>query len=146
MEKINITEIKNKTEFAHFLSLYAEVQDKKPTKKILHALEADFFSARPPFIILLACTSAEPVGFMILTESYSSTLAHKTVYLEEFYIKKEYQKHGFGRKLFQHLIRFSKKCKYARIEWATHRSNRQARSFYKKYPANSENIFYKLDI
>lgn len=146
MQKINIVVVKNKETFDHFLSLYKVVQEKKPMKKILQKLEDDFFSAHSPFAIFLAYREKEPIGFMILIDSYSSTLARKTLYLEEFYIKKEWQKHGFGRILFDHLIRYAKKKKIARIEWSTHKHNRLAKIFYKKYPADDQSLFYKLSL
>ncbi len=142
--KLNIHLVKTKEQFAQFLPLYREAQTKPPTAKIIKNIEKDFSSSSHPFTILLANLNTEPVGFMIIIETYSSSLARKTIYLEEFHIKETHQNQGIGRQLFQYLTHYAKQQKIARIEWITHKKNIKAQQFYKKYPTNNEHVSYVL--
>lgn len=146
MDQLNISILQNKEKFSDFLLLYNELQDKKPSKKVISQLQKDIFLKNSPLEVILAYLDKEPIGLMIVIQSYSSTLAKKTFYLEEFYIRKEKQGMRFGKKLFQYLIDFSRRQKVARIEWSTRKTNKKAKKFYKNYNIDNDWIFYKLKV
>ncbi|MEI6672798.1 MAG: GNAT family N-acetyltransferase [bacterium] len=145
MSKLKIIHVDNKSKFNDFLDLYRETQTSKPNENIIKQLEIDFFKNKL-FKLIVGYNNLEVVGFIIFIDSYSSTYAKKTCYIEEFYIKNELQNQGFGRQLFQYVIDYTKKNDYLRIEWSTQKNNQKAIDFYKKYNSDNEWLFYKFDI
>ena len=145
MSKLKIINVDNKTKFNDFLDLYKEIQTFKPNENIIKQLEIDFLKNKL-FKLIVGYNNLEVIGFIIFIDSYSSTYAKKTCYVEEFYIKSKLQNQGFGRQLFQYLIDYTKKSDYLRLEWSTQKSNQKAIDFYKKYNSDNKWLFYKFNI
>ncbi len=145
MAKLKIINLKNEKQFDDFLSLYKNSQHHKLSKKVAEQLRNDFFKNKL-FKIIIGYIDSEIAGFIILIDSYSSTFAKKTCYIEEFYIKQALQNQGFGRQFFQYLIKYARKNKYIRLEWSTQKNNKKAVDFYKKYNPDNNWLFYKLNL
>lgn len=145
MSKLKIINVDNETKFNDFLDLYREMQTSKSNENIIKQLEIDFFKNKL-FKLIVGYNNLEVVGFIIFIDSYSSTYAEKTCYVEEFYIKSALQNQGFGRQLFQYLIDYTKKNDYLRVEWSTQKGNQKAIDFYKKYNSDNKWLFYKFNI
>ena len=80
---------------------------------------------------LIAEDNNEVVGFTLFYISYS-TWKGKCLYLEDFYVKKNYRKHGIGSLLFNGTIEIAKSIKAQRMDWQVLEWNDIAINFYKK--------------
>jgi len=81
---------------------------------------------------LIAEDNNEVVGFTLFYISYS-TWKGKCLYLEDFYVKKNYRKHGIGSLLFNGTIEIAKSIKAQRMDWQVLEWNDIAINFYKKH-------------
>lgn len=81
---------------------------------------------------LIATYKNEIVGFTLFYISYS-TWKGKCLYLEDFYVKKNYRKHGIGELLFNETIEIAKSIKAKRMDWQVLEWNDVALNFYKKH-------------
>ena len=81
---------------------------------------------------LVATYNNEVVGFALFYISYS-TWKGKCLYLEDFYVKESYRKHGIGSLLFKETIEIAKSIKAKRLEWQVLDWNDIAINFYKKH-------------
>ena len=80
---------------------------------------------------LIAEDNNKVVGFTLFYISYS-TWKGKCLYLEDFYVKKNYRKHGIGSLLFNGTIEIAKSIKAQRMDWQVLEWNDIAINFYKK--------------
>ena len=80
---------------------------------------------------LIAEDNNAVVGFALYYISYS-TWKGKCLYLEDFYVKPEYRKHGVGSLLFEETINIAKSIKAKRLDWQVLDWNEIAINFYKK--------------
>jgi len=80
---------------------------------------------------LIAEDNNKVVGFTLFYISYS-TWKGKCLYLEDFYVKKNYRKHGIGALLFNGTIEIAKSIKAQRMDWQVLEWNDIAINFYKK--------------
>lgn len=71
------------------------------------------------------------IGFALHYISYS-TWKGKCLYLEDFYVKPEFRKHGIGTMLFEETINIAKSIKAKRLDWQVLDWNQIAINFYKK--------------
>lgn len=143
--QLEIINVKDKYDFDNFLKLYNDVQDSEVDEKIIKQLKKDFFDNQL-FNLIICYLNSEIAGFILFIDSYSSTYAQKVCYIEEFYIKQELQNQGFWTQLFQSLIDYTNNNNYKRIEWSTEKTNKNAINFYKKYNADNNRLFYKLNV
>ena len=81
---------------------------------------------------LIAEDNNKVVGFTLFYISYS-TWKGKCLYLEDFYVKKNYRKHGIGSLLFNGTIEIAKSIKAQRMDWQVLEWNDIAINFYKKH-------------
>ncbi len=143
--QLKIINVKDQYDFDNFLKLYNDIQDSEVNEKIIKQLTKDFFDNQL-FNLIICYLNSEIAGFILFIDSYSSTYAQKVCYIEEFYIKQELQNQGFWTQLFQSLIDYTNNNNYKRIEWSTEKTNKNAINFYKKYNADNNRLFYKLNI
>jgi GNAT superfamily N-acetyltransferase len=96
--------------------------------------------------LLLASIENIEIWFIILIQSYSSTLLKDTSYIEEFYISKDYRSQWYWSLFFSYLTDYAKQNNISRIEWSTHTTNESAKNFYSKYGVDDKWIFYKMNM
>jgi len=80
--------------------------------------------------VLLATLDDEIIGYSLFFNSYSTFLCKAGMYVEDFYIKKEHRKQGYGLAMFKTLARISKARDYQRMDWACLKWNDSALEFY----------------
>jgi GNAT superfamily N-acetyltransferase len=109
----------------------------------------DGFGERPRFEAWLAFADgeAQPVGYAIFFETYSSFLARPTLYLEDIFVLPEHRGRGIGSALLRHCIRLAHERGCGRMEWACLDWNTRAQCVYEKLGARrlSEWFYYRLD-
>jgi GNAT superfamily N-acetyltransferase len=111
-------------------------------------LVEDAFGSRPRFEAWLVFSSglADPVGYAILFETYSSFLARPTLYLEDLFVLPEHRGHGIGSALLDHCIRLAHQRGCGRMEWTVLDWNVRAQKVYEALGAQrlSEWFLYRL--
>jgi GNAT superfamily N-acetyltransferase len=90
--------------------------------------------------------SAEPVGYALFFETYSSFEAAPTLYLEDVFVQPDFRGRGVGSALLRHCIQIAYDRRCARMEWSCLDWNTRAQAAYEKLGARrlSEWILYRL--
>ena len=88
---------------------------------------------------LIAESDGITIGYAIYYPVFASFSANGNVHLEDFFIKKEYRKMGYGMKFFECIVDRVLKEGYSKIEWSCLDWNESAISFYEKIGAVYEN-------
>ena len=85
--------------------------------------------------VFIAECNQQAVGYALCFYNYSTFLAQKGLYLEDLYIGSAYRGQGFGKKLFQEIIRFAHEQNCGRIDWCVLDWNKSAHAFYQSMKA-----------
>lgn len=72
----------------------------------------------------------ECAGMALYFTNYSTWRAAPGIYLEDLFVRPEYRKRGYGKKLLQELAREVKKIGGTRLEWSVLRWNQPSIEFY----------------
>jgi GNAT superfamily N-acetyltransferase len=112
-------------------------------------LVADGFGERPRFESWLAFAEgqAEPVGYAIFFETYSSFLARPTLFLEDIFVLPEHHGKGIGSALLQCCVEIARDRGCGRMEWMCLDWNTRAQDFYGRLGAKplAEWLPYRLE-
>ena len=112
-------------------------------------LIADGFGERPRFETWLAFgdDTAEPVGYAVLFETYSTFRATPTLYLEDLFVLPAWRKRGIGSALLRHCIGLAHARGCERMEWTCLDWNTRAQAVYEGLGARrlSDWLLYRLD-
>ncbi len=87
---------------------------------------------------LIAEIDGKPVGYAVYFYNYSTWLGENGLYLEDLYIKPEYQKKGIGKALLQKVANVAVNENCGRLEWAVLDWNTPAIEFYKSLGAKAQ--------
>ncbi|MCF7865621.1 MAG: GNAT family N-acetyltransferase [Candidatus Pacebacteria bacterium] len=140
---MNIKKIE-KGDFLQFFKLLEEANDTQfdihHRQRLLGAFEKCTYSVFGYF------DKDELIALIVTLDSFSTTQAKRTLYVEEFYVVPSERGRGVGKTLFDWVIEYAKVEKYCRIEWRTSRDNADAQKFYSKYSADTEWKYYVLNI
>jgi len=103
------------------------------------ALRRTLFGAGPTAEIVIAYDGAEPAGFALFFQSYSTFLAKPGLYLEDLFVRPSARGKGIGRRLLTHLARLAVERSYGRLEWRVLDWNEPAIRFYRRLGAEPLN-------
>ena len=98
-------------------------------------LRRTLFGAEPAAEIVIAWDGAEPAGFALFFQSYSTFLAKPGLYLEDLFVRPAARQKGIGRKLLEHLAALAMGRGYGRLEWRVLDWNEPAIRFYRSIGA-----------
>ena len=98
-------------------------------------LRRTLFGPRPTAEIVIAYDGAEPAGFALFFQSYSTFLAKPGLYLEDLFVRPSARGRGIGRRLLTHLARLAVERNYGRLEWRVLDWNEPAIRFYRSIGA-----------
>lgn len=118
----------------HDLAVYEKLPP--PDTKAIERLRRDAFSVLPRFWAWLAYDDAQPVGYAIAFETYSSFLAKPTMYLEDLFVLESARGKGAGSMLFDTVLDFARERECGRMDWAVLDWNTIAQDFYKRKGAS----------
>ena len=131
------------TALAHFEKL------QPPDGAARQRLIEDGFGERPRFESWLAFWNgvAQPIGYAVLFESYSTFRANPTLYLEDLFVLPEYRKRGVGSAFLRHCIQMAYERGCGRMEWTCLDWNTKAQAVYERLGARhlSEWYLYRLN-
>jgi GNAT superfamily N-acetyltransferase len=94
-------------------------------------LRRTLFGAHPAAEIVIAYDGAEPAGFAVFFQSYSTFLGKPGLYLEDLFVRPSARKKGIGRELLTYLARLAVERNYGRLEWRVLDWNEPAIRFYR---------------
>ena len=134
----------------HLICALADFEKLEPPDAAAQArLLEDTFGPKPRIESWLAFVEgrAEPVGYAVLLETYSSFLALPTLYLEDIFILPEYRGRGIGGAFLKHCVALAHERGCGRLEWTCLDWNTRAQTVYEqKLGAQrmSEWVLYRL--
>ena len=123
---------------ASFLRLViglAEFEKLTPPDEVAQArLVEDALGEKPRIEVWLAFVNddAEPCGYMILVETYSSFLALPTLYLEDVFVTPECRNAGVGSALLKKVVSLAHERGCGRVEWTALDWNVNAQRVYEQ--------------
>jgi GNAT superfamily N-acetyltransferase len=91
----------------------------------------------PPFECLIAELGAEPAGFALFYQTYSTWRGRQGIWLEDLYVPEPMRRHGIGRALLSEVARITVERGFARLEWSVLNWNRPALDFYRSLGAQA---------
>ena len=122
--------------------IHAFIRELAEYERLLHEVVATedelrrtLFGPRPAAEILIAYDGAEPVGFALFFQTYSTFLAKPGLYLEDLFVRPSARGKGIGRKLLTYLARLAVERNYGRLEWRVLDWNETAIRFYRSIGA-----------
>ena len=113
------------------------IYEKEPEAVItsVKQLETDGFGENKVFDCVVAENEIGVVGFALYYTGYS-TWKGKTLYLEDFLVKKDCRGLGIGKLLFQNVVDEAKRRGVKRMDWQVLEWNKLAIDFYKRSNAD----------
>ena len=121
--------------FCELVVALAEFEKLPPPDAAAQArLVEDALGAKPRIEVWLALVNddAEPCGYMILVETYSSFLALPTLYLEDIFVLPERRKVGVGSALLKKVVSLAHERGCGRVEWTALDWNVNAQQVYEQ--------------
>ena len=123
------------TAFCRLVVALAEFEELPPPDEAAQArLVEDALGAKPRIEVWLAFVNedADPCGYMILVETYSSFLALPTLYLEDVFVLPERRKGGVGGALLKKVVSLAHERGCGRVEWTALDWNVNAQQVYEQ--------------
>ena len=122
--------------------IHAFIRELAEYERLLHdviatedQLRRTLFGSRPAAEIVIAYDEAEPAGFAVFFQSYSTFLAKPGLYLEDLFVRPSARGKGIGRRLLTYLARLAVDRNYGRLEWRVLDWNETAIRFYRSIGA-----------
>ena len=103
-----------------------------PDAEAQQRLVEDIFGSKPRIEAWLAFAEgrAQPVGYAMLLETYSSFLARPTLYLEDVFVLSEFRGRGIGGAFLRHCVALAHERGCGRMEWTCLDWNTRAQRVY----------------
>lgn len=121
--------------FCRLVVALAEFEELSPPDEAAQKrLVEDALSEKPRIEVWLAFVDhdAEPCGYMILVETYSSFLALPTLYLEDVFVMPERRHAGVGSALLKKVVSLAHERGCGRVEWTALDWNVNAQRVYEQ--------------
>lgn len=121
--------------FCRLVVALAEFEQLPPPDEAAQArLVEDALGEKPRIEVWLAFVNedAEPCGYMVLVETYSSFLALPTLYLEDLFVLPERRKGGVGGTLLKKVVSLAHERGCGRVEWTALDWNVNAQQVYEQ--------------
>lgn len=107
-------------------------------EKLLHEviitsdnLHTALFGSEAFVEMLVAEYNSEIIGYALYFKNFSTFKGKPGIYLEDLFVKPEFRGKGFGKALFESIIKTAKEKNYGRVEWSVLNWNQPAIDFYK---------------
>jgi GNAT superfamily N-acetyltransferase len=112
------------------LAEYEKAKDE--VEVTLEQMEAWAFGPHPVFDFFVATVNNEVKGMALYYYKYS-TWKGRCLFLEDLIVTEKARGNGYGKLLFDEVVKVAKQKKVKRLEWQVLEWNDPAISFYKKY-------------
>jgi GNAT superfamily N-acetyltransferase len=94
-------------------------------------LRSSLFGSRPAAEVVIAYADAEPAGFAVYFQTFSTFLGLPGVYLEDVYVSPAWRGLGLGRRLLAHVASVAVDRGCGRMEWSVLDWNELALNVYR---------------
>ena len=98
-------------------------------------LRSSLFGSRPAAEVVIVYADAEPAGFAVYFQTFSTFLGLPGVYLEDVYVSPAWRGLGLGRRLLAHVASVAVDRGWGRMEWSVLDWNELALNLYRKIGA-----------
>ena len=130
-------------EFQESLESVTTSDEKKNTQYLKQILKSDKIGT----VFIGRTSSHQPAAFAIVCHRLSSPDADSVPHILDLYVRESFRRHGFGRQLFNHIVRWAKSKKYANLWWQVENLNLTAQYMFDTYnPAVTGWVGYSLDL
>jgi GNAT superfamily N-acetyltransferase len=115
-------------EFIRELAEYEKLLDRVvATEKLLRQ---HLFGERPMAEVVIGYEGTVPVAFALFFHNFSTFLGRPGIYLEDLFVKPNYRRKGYGRRILTWLARLAVDRGCGRLEWSVLDWNKPAIDFY----------------
>jgi len=108
---------------------------REPIKVTPTALSQTLFNDPPLAEVAFAEIDANPVGFVLFTQTYSSFLAQPTLWIDDLFVQAQWRRQGSGTALLKYVAGVAQSRGCGRIEWTVATRNQAGILFYKQLGA-----------
>ena len=120
-------------EFIRELAHYERLSHEVVASEAL--LRETLFGERRVAEVMLGFLDADPVGFALFFQSFSTFLGRPGIFLEDLYVRPQVRGRGIGRALLAHVARVALERGAGRLEWSVLDWNQPALRFYESVGA-----------
>jgi GNAT superfamily N-acetyltransferase len=106
-------------------------------EKLLHevvateeGLRSALFGPRPCVEVVFLVEDGKKAAFALFFHNFSTFVGKPGLYLEDLYVRPEYRRKGYGKRLLGHLAKLAIERGCGRMEWAVLDWNKPALDFY----------------
>jgi GNAT superfamily N-acetyltransferase len=96
------------------------------------------FGQRPKAEVVIAFADAEPAGFALFYDNYSTFRGRCGIHLEDLYVRSEWRGSGIGRCLLAYLAELTRRRGCSRLEWWVLAADAGAAAFYEAIGATAK--------
>jgi GNAT superfamily N-acetyltransferase len=116
-------------------SMVRELAEYEKLADLAVATDADFarelFGPSPKAYALIVEHEGQPAGFALYFYNFSTFLGRPGIYIEDVFIRPEFRRNGYGRKIFKYLANKALAEGCGRMEWWVLDWNEPAIAFYR---------------
>jgi len=150
MPQVTIEKVDSRN-FHEFIALVEQLAEYEhlapPDESAKVRLRADALSDHPKYEAYLGSVGGKTVAYVTFLFTYSTFLAHPTLYLEDIFVISEYRGLGIGKAMFDLCRRTATEQCCGRIEWLVLNWNEPAIRFYEKAGGKRQDwYFYRLNL
>lgn len=139
IRKAGIEDMPRVLELIQELATYEKAPDEMINT--VENLEKDGFGTDKVFDCIVAEKEGVIVGFALYFTGYS-TWKGRTLYLEDFIVSEQYRGKGYGKMLFEEVLKEAKRRNVKRMDWQVLDWNESAIKFYEKYNATLDGEWF----
>jgi GNAT superfamily N-acetyltransferase len=130
-------------EFQKSLESVTTIDEAKNTRYLKQILKSE----KSGTVFIGHTSSHQPAAFAIVCHRLSSPDADSIPHILDLYVRESFRRKGFGRQLFDHVVRWAKSKKYAQLCWQVENLNLTAQYMFDTYnPAITGWVGYSLDL
>ena len=130
--------------FEDFFAILAESNEEPLTEMEKAQLRIDFGAVR--YTGWLLYSKGALAGMAIVIPSYSVAHVRPVLVLDELFVRPPFRGKGLGKMLFEHATDEARKGNYMRLEWRTRKENAVAQALYAQYQADTNWIWYGMNL
>jgi len=120
-------------QFINDLADYEKLSDMVVATEEL--LRETLFGERTVAEVVIGYEGEQAAAFALFFHNYSTFLARPGIYLEDLFVKPEFRRKGYGKRLLTYLAGLAVERKCGRLEWSVLDWNTPAIDFYKSLGA-----------
>lgn len=88
------------------------------------------FGERTVAEVVIGYEGKQPAAFALFFHNYSTFLGRPGIYLEDLFVKPEFRRNGYGKRMLSHLAAIAVERNCGRLEWSVLDWNQPAIDFY----------------